>query len=72
MNKKTDAEIVNKHLNTEIEEMQLPIERYGLSLTGPRTSQTVAESKEGCALCEYVLHYIQIAITNPTNEVLIS
>ncbi|XP_043672943.1 prosaposin [Vespula pensylvanica] len=64
LNKKIDT----KNNNTEVEEMQLPIERYGISFNGPKISQTGAESKEGCALCEYVLHYIQIAITDPTNE----
>lgn len=52
---------------SEVESMQLPIERLSpfpisegpLGVTGKTT----------CALCEYVLHYIQDSMTNPTTEV---
>ncbi|XP_012276553.1 prosaposin [Orussus abietinus] len=51
---------------TEADEMQLPIERlvpFHLSLPNMDV-----KGKETCALCEYFLHYVQQAITNPTTE----
>ncbi|XP_017889282.1 prosaposin [Ceratina calcarata] len=52
--------------NSEVEAMQLPIERlvpFPLSEGGLNV-----EGTEVCALCEYVLHYVQNQITDPTNE----
>ncbi|XP_046741352.1 prosaposin isoform X2 [Diprion similis] len=51
---------------SEAEEMQLPLERMQVSslafpVAGGGNAQT-------CALCEYVLHYLQQVITNPTTE----
>ncbi|KAI4489481.1 hypothetical protein M0802_011093 [Mischocyttarus mexicanus] len=68
LNNKMQTKVEKKHRNTEVEEMQLPFERYGLSLGSSIVSQPGIESKEGCALCEYILHYLQGAITDPTNE----
>ncbi|KAI4487508.1 hypothetical protein M0804_005657 [Polistes exclamans] len=69
LNNKMEQEVEKKHHNTEIEEMQLPFERYGVSFGSSIASQqTDIGSKEGCALCEYILHYIQNAITDPSNE----
>ncbi|XP_053978368.1 prosaposin [Hylaeus volcanicus] len=50
----------------EVESMQLPIERmlpFPIS-EGPLT----VHGKGSCALCEYVLHYIQDSITTPVTE----
>lgn len=53
---------------TEAEEMQLPIER----IMGPSViigaPQMDLEGKKECAFCEYLMHYLQQAITNPTTE----
>ena len=48
---------------SEVEAMQLPIERM---LPFPLSDGPV-EGNESCAACEYVLHFIQNAITNPIN-----
>lgn len=53
---------------SEVEAMQLPIERlmpFPISQGG-----LGVEGKESCAFCEYVLHYIQEAITDPVTEVI--
>lgn len=47
------------------EEAQLPIDL----LTPPHTQ--VVYNSEVCVFCEYFLHYVQEAITNPTSEVCI-
>ncbi|XP_015439486.1 PREDICTED: prosaposin [Dufourea novaeangliae] len=49
---------------SEIEAMQLPIDRM---LPFPLSEAPVG-GKVSCALCEYVLHYIQDALTNPTTD----
>lgn len=51
---------------SEVEAMQLPIER---TVPFP-VSEDLLDTKgtETCALCEYILHFIQEAITNPTTE----
>lgn len=55
---------------SEVEAMQLPIER---TVPFP-VSEGLLDTKgtETCALCEYILHFIQEAITNPTTEVIIT
>ncbi|XP_076239363.1 prosaposin isoform X2 [Calliopsis andreniformis] len=51
---------------SEVEAMQLPIERL---VPFPLSEDGIGvRGKESCALCEYVLHYIQDAVTNPTAE----
>lgn len=47
------------------EQAQLPIER----LTPPHVQ--ILYDTQLCTFCEYFLHYIQQAITNPTTEVLL-
>lgn len=48
--------------------MQLPIERL---VPFPMLEGSLGtQGKETCALCEYILHFIQEAITNPTTEVI--
>lgn len=57
----------SEHLSkSEVEAMQLPIER---TVPFP-VSEGLLDTKgtETCALCEYILHFIQEAITNPTTE----
>jgi hypothetical protein len=48
----------------DVEKTQLPIERM--------MPQTVVyiNNKEVCTFCQYFLHYVQVAITNPKTEVL--
>ncbi|RLU22887.1 hypothetical protein DMN91_005165 [Ooceraea biroi] len=76
--KEVEVAIGNKHSTSEAEEMQmpkaeamqLPIERL-VPLPYPLLLQSSAEGvngKETCALCEYVLHYIQNVVTDPKNE----
>jgi len=50
----------------EAEEMQLPIER----ITPPLLQGASVGGKTTCALCEYILHYIQDSMTNPATEVI--
>lgn len=50
---------------SEVEAMQLPIERM---LPFP-LSDVPVEGNASCAACEYVLHFIQEALTNPINVV---
>ncbi|CAK9829953.1 PSAP [Anthophora retusa] len=51
---------------SEVEAMQLPIERL---VPFPMSEGLLdVKGKETCALCENVLHYIQNVITNPTTE----
>ncbi|KAG7213045.1 hypothetical protein KM043_002376 [Ampulex compressa] len=52
--------------NLEAAEMQLPIERL-MPFSQLQASPNV-NGKQGCAMCEYVLHYIQEIITNPNTE----
>lgn len=50
----------------EAETMQLPLERM---MPFPiKTELDNVDSKESCALCEYVLHFIQQEITKPETE----
>lgn len=52
--------------SSEVEAMQLPVERlfpFPLSEGGLNV-----QGKEMCALCEYILHYLQDQITDPANE----
>lgn len=62
-NLKNDNEELNK---SQAETMQLPIERL---VPFPMLGESLGtQGKETCALCEYILHFIQEAITNPTTE----
>ncbi|XP_015590045.1 prosaposin [Cephus cinctus] len=62
------AGIRNVHKNTEAEEMQLPLERFYVPFGNLGLPQTGAQGKQTCALCEYFLHYVQEAITDPVTE----
>ncbi|KAL0281348.1 UNVERIFIED_CONTAM: hypothetical protein PYX00_002360 [Menopon gallinae] len=44
---------------------QLPIERMGLV---PQPQDLAVNGKEACVFCQYLLHYVQKAITQPTGE----
>lgn len=70
LNKKADGKVESKRYNTEAEEMQLPLERFHISSNDQQTLQHApgVEGKATCSLCEYLLHYIQETITDPTNE----
>ncbi|KMQ91333.1 proactivator polypeptide, partial [Lasius niger] len=63
--KEIEVTIGKDHIKSEAEEMQLPIERL---MPFPLLQEAGIQGKEACALCEYLLHYIQDTITNPTNE----
>lgn len=52
---------------TEADEMQLPIERLQPFATLALPNMDV-EGQKTCAFCEYLLHYLQQAITSPTTE----
>ncbi|XP_043251001.1 uncharacterized protein LOC122396524 isoform X5 [Colletes gigas] len=64
--KKLKSEKHEELTKTEVEAMQLPIERM---LPFPMSmAQQDVKGKESCVLCEYVLHSMQEFITNPVNE----
>lgn len=54
---------------TEADEMQLPIERMGGMSVIVGAPQMNIEGQQTCAFCEYLLHYLQQVITNPSTEV---
>lgn len=65
--KKLENEKHDDLTKTEVEAMQLPIERM---LPFPISEGSLDVKGTGeCALCEYVLHYIQQSITDPVTEV---
>ena len=68
-NKNMEPDNNEQPSKTEVEAMQLPIER----LSPFPMSQGSLDTKgtETCALCEYILHFIQETITNPNTEVII-
>lgn len=63
--KEIEVTIGKNHPKSEAEEMQLPIERL---MPLPLLQEESVHGKEACALCEYLLHYIQQSLTDPTNE----
>lgn len=65
--KEIEVTIGKNHPKSEAEEMQLPIERL---MPLPLLQEESVHGKEACALCEYLLHYIQQSLTDPTNEVI--
>lgn len=65
--KEIEVTIGKDHLKSEAEEMQLPIERLS---PFPLLQPESVNGKEACALCEYLLHYIQDTVTDPANEVI--
>lgn len=64
--KEIEVTIGKDHQKSEAEEMQLPIERLA---PFPLLQVESVNGKEACALCEYLLHYIQDIVTNPATEV---
>lgn len=64
--RETEVTIGKERSKSEAEEMQLPIER----LMPPLLQGANVNGKTTCALCEYVLHYIQDSVTNPQTEVI--
>ncbi|XP_011161385.1 prosaposin isoform X1 [Solenopsis invicta] len=60
-----EVAIGKEHPKSEAEEMQLPLERM---MPFPLLQSESAGGTQACTLCEYLLHYIQDTITNPTNE----
>lgn len=64
--KEVEVTIGQERPKSEAEEMQLPFERL---VPLPLLQVEGVEGKEACALCEYLLHYIQNAISNPVTEV---
>ncbi|XP_050459796.1 prosaposin isoform X1 [Cataglyphis hispanica] len=63
--KEIEVTIGKDHQKSEAEEMQLPIERLA---PFPLLQVESVNGKEACALCEYLLHYIQDTVTNPAIE----
>lgn len=57
-----------KHESSEAENMQLPIERMSppFQLAFPVMD---VQGKETCALCEYMLHFLQEELSKPSAEV---
>ena len=54
---------------SEAEEMQLPIERIHAPFSSLAFPQMDVKGRTSCAFCEYLLHYLQQAITTPSTEV---
>ncbi|EFN88386.1 prosaposin [Harpegnathos saltator] len=63
--REVEVTIGQERPKSEVEEMQLPLERL---VSFPLLQVEGVEGKEACALCEYLLHYIQDAISNPVTE----
>lgn len=64
--KEVEVTIGQERPKSEAEEMQLPLERL---VPFPLLHDASVEGKQTCALCEYILHYIQNTISNPVTEV---
>lgn len=62
-----EVTIGKEHPKSEAEEMQLPLERF---MPYPLLQSESINGTQACTLCEYLLHYIQDAITNPITEVI--
>lgn len=67
--RKTEIEVAigKEHPKSEAEEMQLPLERL---MPFPLLQTEGVNGVKTCELCEYILHYVQDAITNPITEVM--
>lgn len=64
--KEVEVTIGKEHPKSEAEEMQLPLERF---MPYPLLQSESVDGTGACTLCEYLLHYIQDAISNPVTEV---
>lgn len=64
--REVEVAIGQERPKSEAEEMQLPLERL---VPYPLLQAESVEGKEACTLCEYLLHYIQNAVSNPVTEV---
>ncbi|EGI61549.1 PREDICTED: proactivator polypeptide-like [Acromyrmex echinatior] len=60
-----EVTIGKEYPKSEAEEMQLPLERL---MPLPLVQSESVNGKKACTFCEYLLHYIQDAITNPVTE----
>lgn len=69
MNSKQKKDVVAIGKKSEAEEMQLPIERMMPPLFLFPDYGSI-ENKQACALCEYILHYIQETVSSPATEVI--
>ncbi|XP_033224393.1 prosaposin [Belonocnema kinseyi] len=56
------------HSDSEAEQMQLPIQRIHTPFSSLAFPVMDVKGKTTCAFCEYVLHYVQQAITTPSTE----
>lgn len=65
LNKNMEPEKSEPLSKSEVEGMQLGIERM---FPFPLSDGPVVNGKVSCGLCEYVMHYIQDSLTNPTTE----
>lgn len=57
------------HSDSEAEQMQLPIQRIHTPFSSLAFPQMDVKGRTTCAFCEYLLHYLQQAITTPSTEV---
>jgi len=67
--RKEEIEVIaigKEHPKSEIEDMQLPLERL---MPFPLLQPESVKGTEACTFCEYLLHYIQDTMTNPITEV---
>jgi len=67
--RKEEIEVIaigKEHPKSEVEDMQLPLERM---MPFPLLQPESIKGMEACTFCEYLLHYIQDTITNPVTEV---
>ncbi|XP_072743485.1 uncharacterized protein Sap-r [Anoplolepis gracilipes] len=64
--KEIEVTIGKDHLKLEAEKLQ--IEQLPTKFNPSPLLMPPEGGKEACALCEYLLHYIQDTVTNPTNE----
>ncbi|KYN05638.1 PREDICTED: prosaposin [Cyphomyrmex costatus] len=60
-----EVTIGKEYPKSEAEEMQLPFERL---MPFPLVQSESVNGMKACVFCEYLLHYIQEAITNPITE----
>lgn len=60
---------IRKYPKSEADEMQLPAERLGSSLTLLGMPNMDVSGQKSCAMCEFVLHELQKEMTQSSTEV---
>lgn len=64
-NKQMESDISEPLSKSEVEGMQLGIERM---FPFPLSEGPVVGGQGSCAICEYIMHYVQDTLTNPVTE----